>query len=396
MLADSHRFPWQRALTRLRAGGAPAEGRRSVSRVVPRWLRASKDGPGPRLPRVHRLSASTGDRLRPRASRAHRGSPRGAAAYHGPPLTDGLLRARSGASTPTRNRPFTHARLSFGGHMTDSASTTIDAPRFALGDGTAAFAAAVERARSEDWVNRIFARDATLWSSDARVQEAILDRLGWLDAPAHFSERTAGPRGLRRRRRRRGLHDRHRRRDGRQQPGPGHPPSHLRQPGRLPRAAHPRLDRSGLRRGDPERPRPAADDDDHRQQVRHDDRAERLPRLPVEARPGRPRRRRAPHLRPSRRLLRGRHGPGQEPRRDQAPRRLPRGLPQPAGHRRPVLGADLCRARAGVADRPGPRRAAGLRDHDARRLPPAGPRDEPGRSRSASPSARWPPTGATS
>jgi len=26
--------------------------------------------------------------------------------------------------------------------MTDSASTTIDAPRFALGDGTAAFAAA--------------------------------------------------------------------------------------------------------------------------------------------------------------------------------------------------------------------------------------------------------------
>ena len=39
------------------------------------------------------------------------------------------LRARSGASTPTRNRPFTHARLSFGGHMTDPASTTIDAPR---------------------------------------------------------------------------------------------------------------------------------------------------------------------------------------------------------------------------------------------------------------------------
>ena len=80
--------------------------------------------------------------------------------------------------------------------MTDSASTTIDAPRFALGDGAAAFAAAVERARSEDWVNRLFARDATLWSSDARVQEAILDRLGWLDAPAHFSERTAGLEGF--------------------------------------------------------------------------------------------------------------------------------------------------------------------------------------------------------
>ena len=80
--------------------------------------------------------------------------------------------------------------------MTDSASTTIDAPRFALGDGTAAFAAAVERARSEDWVNRIFARDATLWSSDTRVQEAILDRLGWLEAPAHFTDRIAGLEGF--------------------------------------------------------------------------------------------------------------------------------------------------------------------------------------------------------
>ena len=80
--------------------------------------------------------------------------------------------------------------------MTDSASTTIDAPRFALGDGTAAFAAAVERARSEDWVNRIFARDATLWSSDQRAQEAILERLGWLDAPDHFTDRTAGLEGF--------------------------------------------------------------------------------------------------------------------------------------------------------------------------------------------------------
>jgi glucose-6-phosphate isomerase len=80
--------------------------------------------------------------------------------------------------------------------MTDSASTTIDAPRFALGDGTAAFAAAVERARSEDWVNRLFARDATLWSSDQRVQETILERLGWLDAPAHFTDRIAGLEGF--------------------------------------------------------------------------------------------------------------------------------------------------------------------------------------------------------
>ena len=80
--------------------------------------------------------------------------------------------------------------------MTDSASTETDAPRLALGEVAAAYAAAVDRARTEDWVNRLFARDATLWSSDPRVQEAILDRLGWLDAPAHFTERTAGLEGF--------------------------------------------------------------------------------------------------------------------------------------------------------------------------------------------------------
>jgi len=80
--------------------------------------------------------------------------------------------------------------------MSDSASTEIDAPRLALGDAQAAYDAAVERARTEDWVNRLFARDATLWSSDPRVQEAILDRLGWLEAPEHFTDRIAGLEGF--------------------------------------------------------------------------------------------------------------------------------------------------------------------------------------------------------
>ena len=75
--------------------------------------------------------------------------------------------------------------------MTDPLTTEIDAPRLALGDAAAAYAAAVERARSEEWVTRLFDRDATLWSSDPRVQEAINERLGWLDAPTHFLERTA-------------------------------------------------------------------------------------------------------------------------------------------------------------------------------------------------------------
>jgi len=72
--------------------------------------------------------------------------------------------------------------------MTDPASTTLTAIRLALGDGDAAFQAAVSRARAEEWANRLAARDVTLWSDDPRVGEAIADRLGWLDAPAHFTD----------------------------------------------------------------------------------------------------------------------------------------------------------------------------------------------------------------
>ena len=80
--------------------------------------------------------------------------------------------------------------------MTDPLTTEIDAPRLALGDAESAYQAAVERARSEDWVNRLFARDASLWSSDHGVQETIRERLGWLDAPTEFAERTAGLEGF--------------------------------------------------------------------------------------------------------------------------------------------------------------------------------------------------------
>ncbi len=80
--------------------------------------------------------------------------------------------------------------------MPDPASTALTAPRFALGEGTADYEAAVELARTDEWVNRLFARDVRLWSSDPRVGEAIAQRLGWLDAPAHFAERIAGLEGF--------------------------------------------------------------------------------------------------------------------------------------------------------------------------------------------------------
>src|SRR4051794_13519661 len=98
---------------------------------------------------------------------------RGRAAYH--------LR-----SAPDRRRP----------SMTEPAQTTLAAPRMALGAHAPAYAAAAERARVEDWAGRLFARDVTLWTSDARVGATIAERLGWLDAPGHFADRTAALEGF--------------------------------------------------------------------------------------------------------------------------------------------------------------------------------------------------------
>jgi glucose-6-phosphate isomerase len=52
----------------------------------------------------------------------------------------------------------------------------------------AAISAVFERARSEEWATRLADKDVTLWSRDAEVQAKISNRLGWLDAPAHFTE----------------------------------------------------------------------------------------------------------------------------------------------------------------------------------------------------------------
>ena len=80
--------------------------------------------------------------------------------------------------------------------MTDSASTTLSAPGLALGAATADYEAALERARSESWANRLFDRDVTLWSADPNVGATIAERLGWLDAPEHFTDQIAGLEGF--------------------------------------------------------------------------------------------------------------------------------------------------------------------------------------------------------
>ena len=80
--------------------------------------------------------------------------------------------------------------------MTDSTSTSLTVPRLSLGAGNADYDAAVERARDESWATRLFDRDVSLWSRDPRVGEAIAERLGWLDAPDHFTSRTPGLEGF--------------------------------------------------------------------------------------------------------------------------------------------------------------------------------------------------------
>ncbi len=59
-----------------------------------------------------------------------------------------------------------------------------------------AVAAALGRAEQERWVERLHDRDASLWSTEPAVQAAIANRLGWLDSPIGFAERTPGLEGF--------------------------------------------------------------------------------------------------------------------------------------------------------------------------------------------------------
>jgi transaldolase/glucose-6-phosphate isomerase len=79
--------------------------------------------------------------------------------------------------------------------MTDATGTTSPTG-LALGEHEAGYRTAVETARDDSWAERLFAHDTTLWSSDPRVQAAIAERLGWLDAPAHFATQVAALEGF--------------------------------------------------------------------------------------------------------------------------------------------------------------------------------------------------------
>jgi transaldolase/glucose-6-phosphate isomerase len=74
------------------------------------------------------------------------------------------------------------------GPMTDTTAAPAPLPRLALGEHEAAYQAAVNRARDERWAERLFDHDPSLWSTNQRVQAAIVERLGWLEAPVHFSD----------------------------------------------------------------------------------------------------------------------------------------------------------------------------------------------------------------
>jgi glucose-6-phosphate isomerase len=81
--------------------------------------------------------------------------------------------------------------------MPDPASTLSGAPELRLSaDDTLLLDEATARARDEHWAERLFDRDASLWSQDDRVRAAIGARLGWLDAPSHFTGHIADLEGF--------------------------------------------------------------------------------------------------------------------------------------------------------------------------------------------------------
>ncbi len=47
---------------------------------------------------------------------------------------------------------------------------------------------ALKRAVDENWAERIWARDTSVWTSDEKVAALIANRLGWLDLPATFAD----------------------------------------------------------------------------------------------------------------------------------------------------------------------------------------------------------------
>jgi glucose-6-phosphate isomerase len=57
-------------------------------------------------------------------------------------------------------------------------------------------AAVAAHARRHEWARRLMDRDTSLWSEDPAIRSAIAERLGWLDAPAHFTSQIAALEGF--------------------------------------------------------------------------------------------------------------------------------------------------------------------------------------------------------
>ena len=64
------------------------------------------------------------------------------------------------------------------------------------GDAQARLDGLTAIATADRWAARLFERDTSLWTKDPGVAEAIADRLGWLDAPAHFAIQAAALEGF--------------------------------------------------------------------------------------------------------------------------------------------------------------------------------------------------------
>ncbi|OGO53470.1 MAG: hypothetical protein A2V84_08560 [Chloroflexi bacterium RBG_16_70_13] len=57
-------------------------------------------------------------------------------------------------------------------------------------------AAVAAHARRDDWARRLMDRDTSLWTDEPAARAAIAERLGWLDAPAHFTDQIAALEGF--------------------------------------------------------------------------------------------------------------------------------------------------------------------------------------------------------
>ena len=196
---------------------------------------------------------------------------------------------------------------------------------------------ALARALAEDWVDRIWARDASLWTDDPRTAELIGKRLGWLDVPTTFDDQIETLQAFGEQMRASGF-------TGGLVCGMGGSslaPEVLASAMSLGETGipvrSPRFDRSQRRpcRFNVIRPRADALPDRFSKSGTTTETLAFLAhfwRLEDDIHADIPQR-------PRRRALRGHHGPGQQSRRDPAQRPVPRGIPEPGGCRWPLFSA---------------------------------------------------------